>query len=219
VHAIPNLLSVNVGLPREVEWHGRRVRTSIWKSPSQGRVRVERENLEGDRQSDLSVHGGPEKAVYVYPGEHYTFWRAELPDMHFGWGAFGENLTTEGLLEADTMIGDQLQIGSAAFRVTQPRMPCFKLGIRFGSDAMVRRFMRSERTGFYLAVMSEGDVGAGDAIEITAHDPHGLSVADVAALYGRDAENQALLRRAVDSPALPEDWREYFRKRLWEPDT
>jgi len=209
---------VNVGLPREVEWRGRRVRTSIWKSPRQGRVRVERENLEGDRQSDLTVHGGPEKAIYVYPSEHYAFWRAELPDMDLGWGAFGENLTSVGLLEPEVMIGDELHIGSAAFRVTQPRMPCFKLGIRFGSDEMVKRFLRSGRTGFYLAVVREGDVGAGDAIDITAHNPAGLSVADVTALYGRDAENQTLLRRAVDSPALPEDWREYFRKRLWEPD-
>jgi len=194
------------------------VRTSIWKSPRQGRVRVERENLEGDRQSDLTVHGGPEKAIYVYPSEHYAFWRAELPDMDLGWGAFGENLTSVGLLEPEVMIGDELHIGSAAFRVTQPRMPCFKLGIRFGSDEMVKRFLRSGRTGFYLAVVREGDVGAGDAIDITAHNPAGLSVADVTALYGRDAENQTLLRRAVDSPALPEDWREYFRKRLWEPD-
>lgn len=194
------------------------MRTSIWKSPRQGRVRVERENLEGDRQSDLTVHGGPEKAIYVYPSEHYAFWRAELPDMDLGWGAFGENLTSVGLLEPEVMIGDELHIGSAAFRVTQPRMPCFKLGIRFGSDEMVKRFLRSGRTGFYLAVVREGDVGAGDAIDITAHNPAGLSVADVTALYGRDAENQTLLRRAVDSPALPEDWREYFRKRLWEPD-
>ena len=181
-------------------------------------MRVERENLEGDRQSDLTVHGGPEKAIYVYPSEHYAFWRAELPDMDLGWGAFGENLTSVGLLEPEVMIGDELHIGSATFRVTQPRMPCFKLGIRFGSDAMVKRFLHSGRTGFYLAVVREGDVGAGDAIDITAHNPDGLSVADVTALYGRDAENQTLLRRAVDSPALPEDWREYFRKRLWEPD-
>ena len=181
-------------------------------------MRVERENLEGDRQSDLTVHGGPEKAIYVYPSEHYAFWRAELPDMDLGWGAFGENLTSVGLLEPEVMIGDELHIGSAAFRVTQPRMPCFKLGIRFGSDEMVKRFLHSGRTGFYLAVVREGDVGAGDAIDITAHNPAGLSVADVTALYGRDAENQTLLRRAVDSPALPEDWREYFRKRLWEPD-
>jgi MOSC domain-containing protein YiiM len=215
----PKLLSVNVGLPREVEWHGRRVRTSIWKSPREGRVRVERLNLEGDRQSDLTVHGGPDKAVYVYPSEHYAFWRAELPDMDLGWGTFGENLTTEGLFETDVMIGDRMEIGSAEFRVTQPRMPCFKLGIRFGSDDMVRRFLHSERTGFYLTVLREGDVGADDTIEIAAHDPRGLSVADVAALYGRDAENQALLRRAVDSPALPESWREYFRKRLWEADS
>ena len=212
------LLSVNVGLPREAEWHGRKVLTSIWKSPREGRVRVGRLNLEGDKQSDLSVHGGPDKAVYAYPSENYAFWRGELPDMNLPWGSFGENLTTEGLLEQDVMIGDQIAAGSARFVVTQPRMPCFKLALRFGRDDMVKRFMKSGRTGFYLAVLDEGELGSGDPIEFIARDGHGLSVADVASLYARDADNQALLRKAIDSPALPEDWREYFRKRLWEAD-
>lgn len=212
------LLSVNVGLPREVEWHGRKVRTSIWKSPKEGRVRVARLNLEGDAQSDLSVHGGADKAVYAYPAEHYAFWRAELPGMDLSWGAFGENLTIEGLIESQAMIGDRIRIGSAEFLVTQPRMPCFKLGIRFGRDDMVKRFLRSGRTGFYLAVLREGEVGSGDRIEFTLHDDHALSVADIAALYARDSDNQAILRRAADTTALPEGWREYFRKRLWEAD-
>jgi MOSC domain-containing protein YiiM len=212
------LISVNVGLPREVEWRGRSVRTSIWKSPVTGRVPVAKLNLEGDAQSDLSVHGGPDKAVYVYPAEHYPFWRAELPDHELSWGAFGENLTTDGLLEPEVLIGDRIRIGSAEFVVTQPRMPCFKLGIRFGRDDMVKRFLRSERTGFYLAVLREGEIGAGEAIEFIERDGRGLSVSDVASLYARDSDNQALLRRAVDSPALPESWREYFRKRLWEAD-
>ncbi|HEY8133871.1 MAG TPA: MOSC domain-containing protein [Thermoanaerobaculia bacterium] len=212
------LLSVNVGLPREAEWHGRKVLTSIWKSPKEGRVRVGRLNLEGDKQSDLSVHGGPEKAVYAYPSEHYAFWRGEFPDMNLPWGSFGENLTIEGLLEQDVMIGDQIAVGSARFMVTQPRMPCFKLALRFGRDDMVKRFMQSGRTGFYLAVLDEGELGSGDPMEFIARDRHGLSVADVASLYARDADNQALLRKAIDSPALPEDWREYFRKRLWEAD-
>jgi len=212
------LLSVNVGLPREVEWRGRKVRTSIWKSPKEGRVHVARLNLEGDEQSDLSVHGGADKAVYAYPAEHYEFWRAELPDMDLSWGAFGENLTIEGLIESQAMIGDRIQIGSAEFLVTQPRMPCFKLGIRFGRDDMVKRFLRSGRTGFYLAVLREGEVGAGDRVEFTLHDGRALSVADIAALYARDSDNQAILRRAADTPALPESWREYFRKRLWEAD-
>ena len=212
------LLSVNVGLPREVEWRGRKVRTSIWKSPKKGRVLVARLNLEGDEQSDLSVHGGADKAVYAYPAEHYAFWRMELPDMDLSWGAFGENLTLEGLIESQAMIGDRIQIGSAEFLVTQPRMPCFKLGIRFGRDDIVKRFLRSGRTGFYLSVLREGEVGAGDRIEFTLHDNRALSVADIAALYARDSDNQATLRRAADTPALPESWREYFRKRLWEAD-
>jgi MOSC domain-containing protein YiiM len=133
-------------------------------------------------------------------------------------GTFGENLTTEGLLEAEVMIGDRIRIGSAEFAVTQPRMPCFKLAIRFGRDDIIKRFLRSGRTGFYLAVLREGDVGAGDRIDRIAHDDRGVSVADVAALYGSDSENQGLLRRAVDTTALPEDWRDYFRKRLWKPD-
>ncbi|PYQ51267.1 MAG: MOSC domain-containing protein [Acidobacteria bacterium] len=212
------LVSVNVGLPREVDWHGRRVRTSIWKAPRPGRVRVERLDLEGDRQADLSVHGGPDKAVYAYPSEHYAYWRKDLPGTDLPWGAFGENLTTAGLLESEVRIGDRLRVGSADFVVTQPRMPCYKLAVRFGRDDMVKRFLASGRSGFYLAVLREGEVGAGDPIEFTARDEHGVTVADIAALYTDDADNQGLLRRAVQLPALPESWREYLRKRLWEPD-
>jgi MOSC domain-containing protein YiiM len=212
------LVSVNVGLPREVDWRGRRVRTSIWKTPTPGRVRVHRLNLEGDQQSDLTVHGGAEKAVYAYPSEHYPYWSRELPGMDLPWGAFGENFTTEGVLEEDIKIGDRLQVGSAEFLVTQPRMPCYKLGLRFGRDDMVKRFLASGRTGFYLAVLSEGEVGSSDPIEFAARDGHGVSVADIAALYTHDAGNQGLLHRAVDLPALPEGWRDYFRKRLWKPD-
>jgi MOSC domain-containing protein YiiM len=209
---------VNVGLPREVDWRGRRVTTSIWKAPVPGRVRVTPRNLEGDRQSDLSVHGGPDKAVYAYPSEHYDYWRRELPGMDLPWGAFGENLTTEGLLEGNVRIGDRLRAGSAELVVTQPRMPCYKLGVRFGRDDMVKRFLASGRSGFYLAVRAEGDVGAGDAIEFIARDDHEVTVADIAAVHTDDADNQVLLRRAVSLPALPESWRDYLRQRLWEPD-
>jgi len=207
------LLSISVGLPREVQWRGKTVRTSIFKAAVARRVRVGRLNLEGDQQSDLSVHGGPEKAVYVYPAEHYAFWRADLP-----WGAFGENFTTEGMLEDAVHIGDRLRAGSAEFVVTQPRMPCFKLGIRFGRPDMVKRFQRSCRTGFYLAVLREGEVTAGDPLELVAQGEHGVTVADVVGLYMADVANQDLLRRATELPALPEGWRDYFRKRLWEPD-
>ena len=177
------MVSVNVGLPREIDWRGRKVQTSIWKTAVEGRVRVNRLNLEGDRQSDLSVHGGPEKAVYAYPSEHYEYWGREFPGMDLPWGAFGENFTTEGVLEGDVKIGDGLRVGSAEFRVTQPRMPCYKLGVRFGRDDMVKSFLRSGRTGFYLAVLREGDVARGDSIEFTGRSDHDVTVADIEALY------------------------------------
>jgi MOSC domain-containing protein YiiM len=175
-------------------------------------------NLEGDQQSDLSVHGGVDKAVYTYPSEHYAYWRKELPQMDLPWGVFGENLTIEGLLEEDVRIGDRLRVGSAEFVVTQPRMPCFKLGIRFGRSDILKRFLHSGRTGFYFAVLREGEVGAGDSVDLIAQEQGGLTVADVVNLYTVDAENQELLRRAIQSSTLPESWRDYFRKRLWEPD-
>jgi MOSC domain-containing protein YiiM len=147
------LWSVNVGMPREVDWHGRLVRTSIFKSPVFSPVRVARLNLEGDQQSDLTVHGGIHKAVYVYPSEHHQFWREEIPDLKVPWGMFGENFTTEGLLEGAINIGDRFRVGSAEFVVTQPRMPCYKLGIRFGRPEIVKRFLQSGKSGFYLSVL------------------------------------------------------------------
>jgi MOSC domain-containing protein YiiM len=184
----------------------------------EGPVRVSSLNLEGDRQSDLTVHGGPEKAVYAYPREHYEYWRRELQAADLGWGAFGENFTTEGLLEPEIRIGDRIRVGSAEFLVTQPRMPCFKLGVRFGRDDMVKRFLRSGRSGFYLAVVREGEVERGNSLEFVGRDEHGVTVADIASLYARDRDNEDLLRRAVDVPALPDSWKEYLRKRLFEPD-
>ncbi|MEP6609963.1 MAG: MOSC domain-containing protein [Burkholderiaceae bacterium] len=179
---------------------------------------VARDNIEGDQQSDLSVHGGPEKAVYAYPLEHYDFWRRELPAAEMPWGAFGENLTTGGLLEDEVWIGDRYRIGTAELVVTQPRMPCYKLAIRFGSADMVKRFHQSHRSGFYLAVDREGEVGAGDVIERLARNEKRLTVADVVALYANDSENQPLLENASQHPSLPAAWRDYFRKRLWAPD-
>lgn len=172
------IISVNVGRPRLVEWRGHMITTSIWKAPVEGRVRAGLENLAGDEQADLTVHGGENKAVYIYPSEHYAYWREQLPDMELPWGAFGENLTTEGLLEDSVMIGDRLRAGSAEFVVTQPRLPCFKLGIRFGSERMIARFLRSGRSGFYLGVLREGEIGAGDPIEQLGHDHESLSIAD-----------------------------------------
>jgi len=213
------LVSVNVGLPREVEWRAKAVRTSIFKSPVAGRVKVTKLNIAGDKQSDLSVHGGADKAVYVYPAGHYGFWRAEVPAVELSWGAFGENLTVEGALdEGRVQIGDRFRAGSAEFIVTQPRMPCFKLGIRFNRPDMVKRFLHSRRTGFYLAVTREGELGAGDPFDLIAKGEGGVSVADIVELYAADATNQELLRKATQLSALPESWREYFRERLWEPD-
>ena len=207
------LIALSVGRPTEVMWRGQPVLTSIFKTPVDHRVRVEPENLAGDQQSDLTVHGGPDKAVYVYPVEHYPFWERELGEPELGWGAFGENFTTEGLLESEVMIGDRFAIGSAVFMVTQPRMPCFKLGIRFGRADMVKRFHRSGRNGFYLAVVTPGEVGRGDPIERIARDGGGLTVADVAALYGSGEKNGELLERAIEHPALPMSWRSYFQER------
>jgi MOSC domain-containing protein YiiM len=212
------LLSVNAGLPRQVEWRDKAVTTSIFKTPVAGRVRVTRLNIAGDRQSDLSVHGGADKAVYAYPSEHYEFWRNELPGTDLPWGAFGENLTTVGVLEESVHIGDRFRAGSAEFVVTQPRMPCFKLGIRFNRPDIVKRFLRSGRTGFYLAVLREGEIGAGDSLERVALDESQITVSDVVALYAADGANQDLLRRASESASLPQSWREYFRERLWKPD-
>jgi len=212
------VVSLNVGLPREVEWHGRTVLTSIFKAPVDRRLRVSTLNFEGDEQSDLTVHGGVDKAVYAYPSKHYEYWRRELAQADLPLGVFGENLTTEGLLETDLRIGDRFRVGSAEFVVTQPRMPCYKLGIRFGRGDILKRFLQSGRSGFYFAVTLEGEVGEGDSIELIARSNEGLTVADVVKLYTVDTENQELLRRATESSMLPESWKDYFRKRLWEPD-
>ncbi|HEX9130192.1 MAG TPA: MOSC domain-containing protein [Gemmatimonadaceae bacterium] len=212
------MLSINIGGPREVQWRRKIVTTSIFKAPVSGRIRVNRLNLVGDQQSDLTVHGGVDKAVYVYPSEHYEYWREQLPDFPLSWGAFGENFTSEGLLEDAIRIGDRLRIGTAEFTVTQPRMPCFKLGIRFDRADMVKRFLQSGRSGFYLSVSQEGGVTADDKVTFIARDEHAVSVSDVVSLYIADGENQDLLRRASKLPALPESWRDYFRQRLWKPD-
>ena len=216
---IVKIVSINVGRPREVEWRGRTVSTSIFKEPVTGPVRVKKLNLAGDEQADLSVHGGVDKAVYGYPFEHYAYWRDELPGIQLPWGAFGENLTTEGLIESTLRIGDVLSVGSAEFRVTQPRLPCFKLGIRFGRPDIVKRFQRSGHTGFYLAVLREGLISAEDRIQILSPGESGVTVADIVRLYMADEAEQELLRRASELDALPEGWREHFRNRLWEPDS
>jgi MOSC domain-containing protein YiiM len=173
------ILSINVGLPREIEWRGEAVTTSIFKSPVPGPVTVRVTNIDGDRQSDLTVHGGARKAVYAYPHVHYAWWRHELPHADLGFGAFGENLTTEGVLETGVSPGDTLEIGTAVFQVTIPRMPCYKLGIRFDRADMVKRFWRSRRCGFYLSVAREGEIAVGDAIRLTRPPEEGETIADL----------------------------------------
>jgi MOSC domain-containing protein YiiM len=208
------VISLNVGLPREVLWKGRSVTTGIFKNPVQGRVLMRTLNLDGDRQADLTVHGGKDKAVYAYPSEHYVFWKQELPGQELPWGMFGENLTTERLREDNLNIGDQFRIGSAEVVVTQPRMPCYKLGIKFGRDDILKRFLHSGRSGFYFAVLKEGEVEAGDEIELISRDPNNVTVSDIARLYVSERTNFDLMRQAIQVDALPESWRDYFIERM-----
>jgi MOSC domain-containing protein YiiM len=208
------LISVNVGLPRVVMSNGDPVSTGIFKEPVVGRVMLRTLNIDGDRQADLSVHGGQSKAVYVYPSEHYDYWKHELPEMKLPWGMFGENFTTEGLFESELNIGDKLRVGSAVVVVTEPRMPCYKLGIKFGRSDIVKRFLASERTGFYFAVLQEGQVGAGDSIQLIEKSERGVRVSDITRLYTREKRNVGLLRRAIEVEALPDSWKSYFQHRL-----
>lgn len=211
------IVSLNVGKPREVMWHGRPVSTGIFKSPVNGRVALRALNLDGDGQADLSVHGGEYKAVYCYPLEHYDYWKRELPGRDLPMGTFGENFTTEGLLQDSVHLGDRFSVGSAEVVVTQPRLPCYKLGVRFQSDDMVRRFLASGRTGFYLAVTSEGEVAAGDEIKVVSREGNAVPVSEITRLYVAkryDANDVESLRRALQVAALPDSWKEYFRERL-----
>ena len=206
-------VSVNVGRPREVTWKGTQVSTGIFKSPVEGRIELKRLNLRGDQQADLTVHGGPFKAVYAYPSEHYPYWRQQLPQADLAWGAFGENLTTEGLFEDSLHIGDKLRIGTALLMITQPRVPCYKITIRFDRDDMIKRFIKSNTSGFYFSVIEEGQLAAGDKIELVHRDPAAVSVADINHLYYHTDRSPDLLHRAIDLEALPDSWRDYLRQR------
>jgi len=208
------VLSVNVGLPREVVWRGNTIVTGIFKEPVAGCVPLTRLNLDGDRQADLRVHGGAEKAVYVYPSEFYELWSRERPELAFGPGVFGENLTTEGLIDDDLSVGDRFRIGTAEVVVTQPRLPCFKLGIKMGRDAFVTEFLERGLLGFYLAVAEEGEVAAGDPIVELERNEQGLRVSEVSRLYLHGRDDVEGMRRAATFDALPESWREYFRRRV-----
>jgi MOSC domain-containing protein YiiM len=212
---------VNVGLPREVTWHGMKVTTGIFKQPVEGRVRLRKLNLDGDRQADLTVHGGEFKAVYCYPLGYYEFWKSELPGRDLSMGMFGENFTLDSsgadLLEDSIHIGDRFAVGSAEVVVTQPRLPCYKLGVRFQMDDMVKRFLASGRTGFYLAVTREGEVSAGDKITEIARDANAVPVSEITRLYVAkrySADDARSVQRALNVAALPDSWKHYFRERL-----
>jgi MOSC domain-containing protein YiiM len=208
------VISVNVGLPREVMWKGKTVTTGIFKEPVRGPVAVDTLNFAGDRQADLKVHGGPDKAVYVYPVEHYDYWRGELPGVELPFGAFGENLTVEGLLENEINIGDRFRIGTAVLVVRQPRLPCYKLAVRFQRDDIIKRFLDSRRTGFYFAVTREGDVSCGDQIEILSRDPNGVTIPDIVRLYLDGDQDPDGLARAASVDALPDNWKTHFVDQL-----
>jgi MOSC domain-containing protein YiiM len=219
------LVSMNIGLAREVTWQGMNVSTGIFKEPVKGRVALRKLNLDGDRQADLAVHGGKNKAVYCYPLDHYEYWKKELPGHALPLGVFGENFTLDfgdsgqnvGSPEDLVHVGDRFSVGSAEVVVTQPRLPCYKLGIRFQMDDMVKRFLISRRSGFYLAVTREGEVGAGDEMRPLSQDPNAVPVSAITQLYITklySEDDRDLLQRALRVAALPESWKEYFRERL-----
>jgi MOSC domain-containing protein YiiM len=211
------VVSLNVGKPRLTVYKGATINTGIFKKPVSGRIAVRTLNLEGDRQADLSVHGGPYKAVYAYPSEHYGYWRRELPEMDLPWSMFGENFTTEGLGENELHVGDRFRVGSAMLMVRQPRMPCYKLAAKFRRDDIVERFLLSGRSGFYLSVEQEGEVGVGDSLELVSRNDDGITIAEMNLLFVREKCNRDLLQKALATKALPETWREYFLPRLHGP--
>ena len=210
------LVSLNVARPRLIVYNGATINTGIFKEPVSGPVQLRTLNLDGDRQADLSVHGGPNKAVYAYPSEHYPFWRQEL-GVDLPWGMFGENFTTMGLAEDDLHVGDRLQIGSSIVMVRQPRIPCYKLAAKFQRDDILERFLLSGRSGFYFSVEQEGSVAAEDEVHLLKGNRPGITISEMNRLFVREKYNQDLLYKAVHTAALPEDWREYFSERLNRP--
>jgi MOSC domain-containing protein YiiM len=212
------LVSLSVARPQLALYKGKTINTGIFKKPVSGPVQLRTLNLDGDRQADLSVHGGPHKAVYAYPSEHYPYWRQELPGVELPWGTFGENLTTAGLAEDDLHVGDRFQIGSAIVMVRQPRTPCYKLAAKFQRDDMLERFLLSGRSGFYFSVEQEGLVEVGDAFELLDPNTDGITISEMNRLFVREKYNQDLLLKAIQTEALPEDWRGYFSETLQRPE-
>lgn len=210
------VLSVNVGLPKKVLYNGQIINTAIFKDPVKGPIMLRKLNLDGDRQADLTVHGGIDKAVYSYPVEHYDYWRKQFPDMDLTWGMFGENFTTEGLLEDAVNVGDQFEIGSSKIVATQPRMPCYKLGVRFGRMDVIRRFMTSGRPGIYFKILKEGEVKTGDKIKNIKRDKNNVTVKDIVSLYisKNHIDIIEMMRRAIKIRDLPEGWRYEFEQKI-----
>ncbi len=217
-NAAMKLLSLNTGLPREVQWNGELIQTAIFKSPVQSRVSLRKFNLDGDRQADLTVHGGEHKAVYCYPFAHYAFWQQELNRPDLPMGSFGENFTLEDSpLEDSVCLGDRFAVGTAEIVVTQPRLPCFKLIIRLGIDDIIKRFYESGRSGFYVLVAREGEVGPGDELRLLSRDPNAVSVSDVMRLYTAkeySAQDRTLLERMLQISSFPPSWKHHYRNRL-----
>jgi len=211
------VISLNVGLPRTVYFNGQAVTTGIFKEPIQERILLKRLNLDGDKQADLTVHGGPDKAVYAYPAEHYSYWKKRLPNMKLPWGMFGENFTTIGLLEEQVHIGDVFRVGSSDVVATQPRMPCYKLGVKFGRMDIIRQFMSSKLTGIYFRVLREGEVGAGDRIHLLSRDENNVTVRDIVLLSIGEGDRRTL-HRATKTKHLPETWRQRFLEQLAQQD-
>jgi MOSC domain-containing protein YiiM len=207
------VVSVNVGMPREVESNGKKVLTGIFKSPVAAKLTVRRLNIDGDGQADLTVHGGPDKAVYAYPSEHYGSWSERL-GHELTPGNFGENLTTAGLLEDAVHIGDEFRVGTARLIVTQPRLPCFKLGIRFDNPGIIQSFLQAGKPGIYFAVLEEGVIGPGDSIERIAEDGSRITVAEMFRLVLDRDPSTAALRRLLDVPSLAAVWRKKLEARL-----
>lgn len=207
------VVSVNVGMPRGIMTKMGPVTTGIFKEPITGPVMIRTLNLDGDRQADLTVHGGPQKAVYAYPAEHYSYWRDQLPQTKIGPAMFGENLTTEGLFEDSLFIGDRLRVGSAVLEATQPRMPCYKLALKFGRDDMIKRFLNSGKSGFYFSVVEEGEVDMDSPVEILSRDENQVSISDISRLYIDHEPDVELLQRALRVPALPRSWKDYLVER------
>src|SRR3954447_14322779 len=208
------LLSINVGLPRDVDWRGEKVHTAIWKQPVQGRIAVRHLNIEGDGQGDLAGHGGEHRAVMVYQLEAYRYWESHLHRNDFSFGQFGENFTVTGLPDDEVCIGDRYRIGSALFEVTQPRVTCYRLGIRMEEPAMAALLVSHRRPGFYLRVLEEGEAGAGDEIVKVADGPEHLSVATIDGLLYLPKPSREQLERSLRIPALSLGWKTSFRALL-----